>query len=131
MVKKLLLITVIVPIWGMAWMGCGGDKPAEKQSVATTAPNTADKSGSEGSTAPNPVSSADDRKLQSAISDKIKAEATLKEAKIEVSVSGGTVHLSGTVKTTDEKDRAEDVARDAAKSVKPDAGVLNDISIAE
>jgi osmotically-inducible protein OsmY len=97
-------------------MGCGG---SPKEGGGSTPPPSA-----------STASSAEDSKLQTDVTAKLKAEASLKDAKIEVKVTNGQVILEGSVKKPEEKDKAEEVVNEAIKDTKG-AGVVNDIQIAE
>lgn len=102
---------------------CGPAKEGENKASKGTETSTS---------APTPsatISTADDGKLQGDVEAKLKAEATLKDAKITVKVSGGQVTLSGTVKKAEEKDKAEEIANGVIGSSK--AGLVNDLQISE
>ncbi len=114
MYRNLLLALALVALLGIL-VGCGG---SPKEGGSTLPP------------ANSAVSTAEDSKLQTDVTAKIKAEASLKDAKIEVKVTNRQVILEGNVKKPEEKDKAEEVVNEAIKDTNG-AGVVNDIQIDE
>lgn len=115
MFRKISLALLSVALLGVL-MGCGG---SPKEGGNATPPP-----------ANSPASTAEDSKLQTDVTSKLKAEASLKDAKIEVKVTNKQVILEGSVKKPEQKDKAEEVVNEAIKGTEG-AGVVNDIQIAE
>ena len=60
----------------------------------------------------NAEATVDDKTVASKVTKAIQAETLLAGRKIDVQCQEGTVHLSGAVKTPDERQRAEGLARE-------------------
>ncbi len=120
--RWIAVLAALPPLLTLAACGgppaTGGNAKSEDKSL--TAPT-----GGAGTT-----SVADDGKLQAVVEEKLKAEPSLKDAKIEVKAARGQVTLTGSVRQPEQKDKAEEIVLDAIQGVS-NGGVLNEVQIAE
>jgi osmotically-inducible protein OsmY len=97
--------------------GCSGNSGG-----GGTAPNIG---GAAGETA----STSKDTEVTKAVQEKIDTHTELKAAGIQAKAAGGQVELTGTVATSELKDKAEELAFEALEAYKDvNAGVLNSIT---
>ena len=97
--------------------GCSGGKSGEGAAAGGA--------GSVGKT-------SDDAQITQAVQAKLDADPALKAAGIQAKATGGQVQLTGTVKKTEDKDKAENLAWEAIKPFSGvNAGVVDNIQVAE